>query len=183
MPQEFDGLADFIRFLGSLPVAIRSAEQRGRRAAVEVVRREVVGILGEYQAENTGPFPAWQALAQQTQERREKAGFEPDAPEFVTGALLDSVTGAVESDGRAAVGVASEMVGNGSPGDEMRDIGAVAVAQEFGTDKVPQRSFLGVGAFRSAERAAEVFTAPVIRAVTGLPPTNQPAEVLPHVDD
>jgi hypothetical protein len=99
-----------------------------------------------------------------------RSGLEGETPEFVTGALLGSVSAHVERDGRAGVGVADGMVGSGAPGDEVRNIGDVAVAQELGTDTIPQRSFLGVGGYRAAEQAAEAFVLPVIAALTGTSP-------------
>ena len=178
----FDSLRDFIRFLPGLAVRVEAAQQRGREAAVEVVRREVVGTLGDYQREDTGPFPSWAELADETKEAREKHGFEPNEPEFVTGALLDSISAAVERDGRAAVGVPDEWVGDGSPGDQVRNIGDVAVDQELGTGSLPQRSFLGVGAYRASERAAEAFVLPVIDALSGKRPSRG-SKAAPHGND
>ena len=130
--------------------------------------------LGEYQESDTGPFPGWAALQDATLVAEGRHGFEANAPELETGALRGSISAGVELDGRAAVGVADEMVGSGAPGDELRNIADVAVAQELGTDLLPERSFLGIGAFRSAERAAEAFVLPVIAAFCGTPASNRP---------
>ena len=166
---DFAGLGDFLRFLPELAAEIEeAAQQRGREAAAELVHREVKAILGQYQEGDTGPFPAWAVLQNATIRRRlSRRGLDADAPELATGALLGSVTADVDADGRAVVGVADGLVGSGAPGDEVRNIGDVAVAQEMGTDTVPQRSFLGVGAYRAAERAADAFVLPVISALAG----------------
>jgi hypothetical protein len=167
---DFAGLGDFLRFLPELAARIEAAQQRGREAAADLVRREVVATLGRYQEGDTGPFPAWAMLEAAT-----RSGSEAETPELVTGALLGSVSAQVERDGRAVVGVADGMVGSGAPGDEVRNIGDVAVAQELGTDTIPQRSFLGVGAYRAAEQAAEKFVLPVIAALTGTSSSEGPS--------
>ncbi len=172
---DFSELSDFLRFLPGLAANVEAAQHRGREAAVEIVRQEVVATLGEYQAGGTGPFPAWAALQDATRTAASRHGFDVGAPELETGALRGSISAGVERDGRAAVGVADEMVGNGTPGNALRNIGDVAVAQELGTAVLPQRSFLGVGAFRSAQRAAEAFVLPVIAALSGAPPSNRPS--------
>ncbi len=162
---DFASLTDFIRFLPGLAARVEAAQQAGRRAAAEIVRKSVVATLGEYQTEDTGPFPAWPELQDATQIARARHGYAPDQPEFVTGALLDSITATVEDDGRAMVGVPDDIAGDGTPGDQVRNIGDVAVAQELGTDTLPQRSFLGIGAYRASERAAAAFAAPVVAAI------------------
>ena len=43
---DFAGLGDFLRFLPELAAKVEAAQQRGREAAVEIVRREVVGHSG-----------------------------------------------------------------------------------------------------------------------------------------
>ena len=147
---EFDGLGAFIAFLPGLAARVAAAQQQGRQAAVDVVCTEVVATLGEAEAGDTGPFPARAPLQAATQMARARHGVAADAPELATGALRDSVTGAVEESGRAAVGVADAIVGSGRPGDAFRNIGDVAVAQEQGTGRLPHRSFLGIGGFRAA---------------------------------
>ena len=137
------------------------------------VRQEVVATLGQYQEGDTGPFPAWATLQEATTAASGRRGFEVDTPEFVTGALSGAVSTAVTPDGQAAVGVADGMVGSGAPGDEVRNIGDVAVAQELGTDTLPRRSFLGIGAYRAAGRAVAAFVLPVLGAVAGISPRDQ----------
>ena len=171
--RSFEDLGQFIAFLPDLAARIGAAEQQGRMAAAEAVRQEVIASFGETEAGDTGPFPARPALAGATQAARVRHGLAADEPELATGALRDSVSAAVAPDGRTAVGVADATVGSGQPGDAVRNIGDVAVAQEEGTARLPQRSFLGVGGFRAAEPAATAFAAAVIAALAGTPPNGE----------
>ncbi len=180
---EFDGLGGFIVSLPGLAARLRAAGQRGRQAAVDIVRAEIVATFDEPPGSDTGPFPGWAALTDATRAARARHGLAADQQEVATGALRDSVSGAVEPDGRAAVGVADRIVGSGQPGDGFRDIGDVAVAQEEGTGRLPQRSFLGLGAFRAAPKAAQAFAAPVLAALAGLPPDRSSEGGAPHGDD
>ncbi len=165
----FEGLGAFIAFLPELAAKIEAAQQQGRAAAAERVRQEVVATFGETGSGETGPFPERPALKDATQRARQLHGFAADEPELATGALRDSISATVAADGRTVVGVADATVGSGQPSDAHRDIGEVAVAQEEGTGRLPQRSFLGVGAFRAAKGAAAAFVTPVIAAMAGTP--------------
>lgn len=163
----FDSLAGFIAFLPELAARVKAAEQQGREAAAETVHREVVASFGGAPGGDTGPFPALAPLQAATEAARQRHGFAPDEPELATGALRDSVSTTVAPDGRAVVGVADAIVGSGRPGDAFRNIGDVAVAQEEGSSRLPQRSFLGISGFRAAEAAAAAFVAPVVAALSG----------------
>ncbi len=165
---EFASLGAFIAFLPDLAAKLAAAERQGRQAAVDAVRSEVVTTI-DGAAGGAGPFPAWAPLAAATQATRRRHGEAADAAELATGALRDSIAGMVGEDGQAAVGVADGFVGSGQPGDAVRNIGDVAVAQEQGTGHVPQRSFLGSGGFRAAEAAAAAFVTPVVSALAGRP--------------
>ena len=98
------------------------------RAAVEIEARAKEKI-GEYQGQ-AGPFEAWAPLAQSTQDSRESAGYTPDDPLLVTGAMRDSIEHNVQG----------EEAHIGSNDDK-------AVWQELGTETIPARSFLGGAAF------------------------------------
>ena len=177
---ELNGLAALIAALPRLAETVTAAQQAGRRAAVAVVRDAVVATIGEAAGGDGGPFPAWPDLAQATQAARMRHGFAPDAAELATGRLAASIEGGVAADGRAAVGVPDAIAGTGQPGDPVRNIGEVAVAQETGTGTLPPRSFLGLGAHRAAQDAASAFVAPVIAVLAGMHRTEGDA---PHGDD
>jgi hypothetical protein len=73
-----------------------------------------------------------------------------------TAGLGDNIEIAVDG-GKACVGVASRIIGGGSHDDPARDIGEVAVAQEFGSTVTTPRSFLGAAAARRLDDVGSVL--------------------------
>lgn len=118
-------LRQFADHLERIAVAQPRLEREALNAAGRTLREEARGYLGEYQAA-AGPFPAWPALAPYTVERRVALGFTPDDPLLRTGELAASI----------GYSVRGRLLRIGSPLQ-------VAFWQEFGTEKIPPRSFLG----------------------------------------
>lgn len=109
----------------------------------EAIKDSAQKKLGVYQ-EAEGPFAAWSPLAEATMDEREALGYPRDQPLLRTGELRDSVV--KETDGNTTV-----------VGVPVGKLGTVAVAQEFGTDRIPARSFLGGTAFAYIGTAQKVL--------------------------
>jgi hypothetical protein len=162
---EFKTLQGFMNHLASTASRLPARQVLAMRDAAEIVQVEAKAELGTYQVE-AGPFPAWQALADATMLRREEHGFTPNDPLLVTGELrlhIDKSFNPI----KAVVGVPSEIVGDGSPGNHARDIGDIAVDMELGTSRAPARPFLGRAAYVKAHDVTRVVAAIMTDAVAG----------------
>jgi hypothetical protein len=126
-----------------------------RDVAEDAARR-----LGTYQGA-VGSFPAWQQLAQSTQNERVELGYSANDPLLRSGELKAAIT--MEARAReAVVGVPSMTVGDGTKANPTRNIGDIAVDMEFGTSStgrggpgIPERPFLGPAGFVKAPGIAE----------------------------
>lgn len=142
-------LAGFIGHIAGAIVHLEQSEHHAMERAARVVEARAKAIVGHYQ-HDTGQFPEWAPLAQSTREDRVRLGFPEDDPLLRTGELRDSI-GHVAERREAAIG--SNL--------------AVAEYQELGTSRIPPRSFLGVAAYQTAERVAEIAGSGVVRALVG----------------
>lgn len=117
--------------------------------AAKLVAQDAKERIGEYQ-QATGPFPAWEPLAQDTEAEKARLGYPLDAPLLRDGDLRDSIV--TELSGNEAV------IGTADP---------VAAFQEFGTPDIPPRPFLGPAAFSNREEIREMIGAAVAGALAG----------------
>lgn len=174
--QEFRSAGDFAGFLNALAMRAGLAEHRAVQASGEIVQREAKRSLGTYH-EAVGPFDKWAPLADSTQERREKMGLPPNKPLLATHELRDHIL--TEAHGnRAAVGVPSVIVGDGTKENPSRDIGMVAAVMELGSAKVPPRPFLGRAAFVKARDSARVAAVVVGATIADQPFRNVSAATI-----
>ena len=132
-----------------------------------LVQRTAQDRLGEYH-QATGPYAAWQQLAEPTQAERARLGFAPNKPLLRTGDLGYSIEFTI-------IGNVGN-VGSDSP---------IAVYQELGTRSIPARSFVGAAAFICEPQVRKIFVNAIVRAFTVAPPGSmdlsglgRPAEIL-----
>ena len=110
------------------------AAEHAMGKAAKVVQEDAKARIGEYQ-KATGPFPEWQPLAESTEAEKARHGYALDAPLLRTGDMRDSI----ETEHNALEAI----IGSKDP---------VARYQEFGTDRIPPRPFLGPAVFDSREK-------------------------------
>jgi len=126
---EFSSLAAFGEHLIGLAVRGEIVEHEVLEVVCQEIELRAKDKIGEYQ-QSSGPFAAWQPLAEMTVEDRVAKGYSPDEPLLRTGEMAQSIE--------------HKVIGNtghiGSDSD-------IALWQELGTDKIPARSFLGGAAF------------------------------------
>ena len=149
--REFGSLGEMAVHLAGGVVAVRVELERVLEKALVRIEQTAREELGVYQPE-TGPFPAWAELTEETQASREAAGFTPNDPLLRSGDLRDSLghtIDRVELDGQ--VGVTSE----------------VGPYMEFGTSRVPPRPFLGPAGYRNVELVAKLAGAAVMAGLIG----------------
>lgn len=119
--------------------------------AAKVVQKDAQDRIGEYQNE-TGPFPAWQPLADSTEAEKARLGYPSGAPLLRTGEMRDSIV--TEHNALEAI------IGSKDP---------VAKYQELGTDKIPPRPFLGPAAYDSREKIHRIIGKAVAGSIGGRP--------------
>lgn len=128
--------------------ALVAAEVAMHKSA-KVVQKDAQDRIGEYQKE-TGPFQDWSPLADSTEDEKIRLGYPVDAPLLRDGTLRDSIE--VEYAPHEAI-IGSKM--------------DIAAYQEFGTEKIPPRPFLGPAAFVNQEKIADLIGAVVASGIAG----------------
>lgn len=142
-------LAGFVSVLRTLPSAVKRAEKHGLEVGAKLIEAEAKAELGVYQSD-TGPFPAWETLADRTQAERVQQGYSANEPGLRSGAARASISHTVE--GSVA------LIGS----DDQH-----LVWFERGTSRQPPRSVFGVAGFRKGEEAAKAIGKAVQHAIAG----------------
>lgn len=154
--------AGFAAFLRARPQAIAAARRKVLDTGSMLILETAKGKIGEYQPA-AGPFAAWAPLAETTLEgwdspwgvhypgKVELGYAPPDNPLLRTGELRNSINRAIFGNGAAAVG-------SDSP---------IAVWQEFGTERIPARSFLGAAAFEMGGHIHDMAGKALVAALMG----------------
>lgn len=148
--KEFKSLMDFSAFMKlAVPVAIAAELKRGLEASAKAIEVTAKAEIGKYQPE-VGTFPEWPSLAESTQQERERLGYTPDDPLLRRGDLRDTI--------QREVGNLEAVIGSKSE---------IAEYQEFGTDKIPARPFMGPAAFRNKDKIAKAVGAAAVSGLFG----------------
>lgn len=148
--KQFGSLLEFSAFMKlAVPIAIAAELKHGLEASAKAIEVTAKAEIGKYQDE-VGPFPAWPALAESTQQDRERQGYPADEPLLRRGDLRDSI--------EREVGNLEAVIGSKSD---------IAAYQEFGTDKIPARPFMGPAAFRNKDKIAKAVGAAVVSGLFG----------------
>lgn len=144
-----NSFADMALTLVEREVAMAEALHAGLKKVAARVEKTAKAEIGRYQAE-VGPFPAWPALADSTEERKAALGYPADAPLFATGEMKDSVEHQVEGL-EAAIG---------TPDPKM-------VYHEFGTSRMPARPVFGPAGFRNRDTIRKLVGAAAVAGIIG----------------
>lgn len=148
--KSFDNLGSFIAHMAAVEASIMVHAERGLKKSAMVVEKTAKDELGTYQ-QAVGPFPAWSPLAEATKEDRARHGFTPDDPLMRDGTLIrDSIEHEVH--GHEAV--------IGSKED-------VAAYQEFGTERIPPRPFMGPAVIHSKKKIEQIMGHGLVKAIVG----------------
>lgn len=148
--KEFKSLTDFGAFMKlAVPVAMAAELKRGLEASAKAIEETAKAEIGKYQSD-VGPFPGWPELAESTQAERERLGYTPNDPLLRRGDLRDSI--------ERQVGNLEAVIGSKSE---------IAAYQEFGTDRIPARPFIGPAAFRNKDKIAKAVGAAVVSGLFG----------------
>jgi HK97 gp10 family phage protein len=145
--REFNPLA-FSEHLAILSIGIAKAEERALEKCAVLIEKDAKAQIGYYQGA-VGPFQDWAPLADSTETQKAKLGYALDAPLLRKGDLRDSIEHEVE--GREAV--------VGSKSD-------IAGYQEFGTETIPPRPFIGPAAFKNKENIQKILGHAIVEGIT-----------------
>lgn len=136
MSRDFDLPGFAAHLLGMITEQAMVENDTLERAAI-IIEVEAKESLGTYQSDS-GPFPAWQELADATKADRVAQGYPENEPELRSGALRDSIEHTVLTH--------SAEIGSDEP---------VMEFQELGTAHMPARSILGGAAARKTDAVLE----------------------------
>ena len=113
--------------------------EAGLGRAAKMVQTDAKRRIGAYQ-DAVGPFSAWGPLAESTEAQKEAAGYSRDQPLLREGDLRDSIV--TEHNAMEAI-IGSKM--------------EIARYQEFGTDKIPPRPFIGPAGYENHEKIVKII--------------------------
>lgn len=139
MTKELTSFGDLAANLIKDTLRVMIMAEAGLGHAAKIVQSDAKNRIGEYQ-EGTGPFPAWKPLAESTERQKELLGYGRDEPLLREGDLRESIV--TEHNAMEAV------VGSKMP---------IAKYQEFGTDAIPPRPFIGPAAFQNQGKIARTI--------------------------
>lgn len=134
MTMNFNSFAAFAVHLGKIP--FKQVEKEGLEIAAKVIEAAAKKEIGTYQRDDVGPFDPWKELADSTKADRLRQGYTENDPLLRSGAMRDSISHYIDPNGHDAY--------VGSPSQ-------ILVWQEYGTDRIPPRSVLGIAAFRNKD--------------------------------
>lgn len=147
--REFNSLAAFATHLAEVAVLEVAALHHGLENVASGIEKAAKDKIGEYQKES-GPFPAWQELAESTKADRLNKGYDPDEPLLREGDLRDSIQHEV-SGLEAIIGSKSD----------------IAAYQEFGTNRIPPRPFIGPAAYENKDKIERVLGEAAVAGIVG----------------
>lgn len=132
---KFNSLDELAAHLEKSLLIYRQNIERGMERSARQIEKTAKEMIGHYQDE-TGPYPAWDQLADATEYQKAKQGYPVDAPLLRTGEMREAITH--ESAGfEAIIGVKGEGAGQ------------ILKYHEFGTLHIPPRPVLGPAGFKS----------------------------------
>lgn len=146
--KEFGDIGSFITHMAVIEVAVHEQIHHGLEEAAQLIEKTAKEAIGHYQ-EAMGPFPAWDQLAPSTLAYHASMGV-GDSPLIVTGELYASIQH--ETDGSEAV-IGSKM--------------DIAGYQEFGTEKIPPRPFMGPAVFTNKAKIEHIMAKGLVSALVG----------------
>ncbi|HDR2587274.1 TPA: phage virion morphogenesis protein [Enterobacter ludwigii] len=138
-------LSDLAKVFTSAGPHIHTALEAGLEVVARTIEEEAKEEIGVYQPA-VGPFDAWAPLAESTKADRVRQGYSEDDPLLRSGELRDSISHRV-------MGLAAVV---GSTDDK-------AVWQEYGTDRIPPRPFIGPAYVKSFHIITEMVGFAVTR--------------------
>ena len=153
--KEFTSFGAFAAHLIMREAATAEMLHAGLKHVAREIEKTAKEEIGVYQSE-VGPFPSWPALAEATVDDRIRQGYSPDEPLLRTGDLRESIKHEVK--GLEAI------IGSDSP---------IAAYQEFGTDKIPPRPFIGPAAFHNKKTIIETIGLASVRGIAGGAPIRE----------
>jgi hypothetical protein len=136
---EFKSFAAFAAHLERLAIVGPEVTHHIADKAAEEIQKTAQGIIGEYQAA-IGPYPAWDELADRTQQERARLGYSENDPGFRSGKMQKSVE-------RTAINAEAAIGSNDQN----------LVWFDLGTEKQPPRPVIGPAAIHSDVRVKTII--------------------------
>lgn len=147
-------LANLMELAVEMDIAAEVLEVKTNKAslrqAAQLVTRDARAQIGEYQPA-VGAYPAWEPLAESTEEEKARLGAPAEAPLERFGALKKSFKSDPPTED-------SILFGSDDP---------VMEYHEFGTVKMPARPALGPGLLKNIDRIQQIFGMNAVRAIVG----------------
>lgn len=145
-------LANLMELAVEMEVAAEIIEVQANKASLRQAAREVLADareqIGAYQPA-VGSYPAWEPLAESTEEEKARLGAPADAPLERFGELKKSFKSDPPTED-------SILFGSDDP---------VMEFHEFGTVKMPPRPALGPALLKRIDRVQQIFGANAVRAI------------------
>jgi hypothetical protein len=177
--KSFNGMGSFIHHLRTLQAHATRDIELALGEAGKLVQDQAKNFIGEYQP-SVGPFPVWPELAEttlygytdkhgHTHPGKVELGYSPPDNPLKRHEDLRNAIDMSYNAVKAVVGVPDEVVGDGTPGNLVRNIGDIAIDHEFGTHEMPERSFLGRALFVRTQDVVDIIGYAVQCIIAGVP--------------
>ncbi|MGR2662483.1 hypothetical protein ACUXVY_12915 [Chromobacterium haemolyticum] len=134
---EFSSLGELALHLAAISAAHHQHMHEGLEKCAKRIEETAKAEIGTYQTA-VGPFPAWDPLADSTEQQKAAKGYPVDAPLERTRAMANEITH--EANSHAAI-----------VGAKDTDAGKILVHHELGTPTIPPRPVMGPALFRNKE--------------------------------
>jgi hypothetical protein len=154
MSRDFQSIDSFLEFLAFLPSRVGEEEKEGLEAAGKLLEAESRSLIGQEGV--TAGGHTWAALAESTVTEKRALGYVGQVsatdPLLRRGELRSSIHHTVEEN--------EVILGSDDP---------IAPYQEYGTARIPPRSFIEAAVFLQGHAAADRVASHIIAAVGGAP--------------
>ncbi|OQS42337.1 hypothetical protein [Chromobacterium haemolyticum] len=130
---EFSSLGELALHLAAVSAAHQQHMHEGLEKCAKRIEETAKAEIGTYQSA-VGPFPAWDPLADSTEQQKAQKGYPADSPLLASGDMRDSIEHVVRGH-EAVIGAKDKKM----------------VYHEFGTNKIPPRPVFGPALFRNKE--------------------------------
>ena len=144
----FNDVTAFIAHLATREREIKERTEQGLKKSAKLIEKTAKAEIGNYQPA-VGPYREWEQLAASTLAHHDRMGV-GDSPLMVTGQLYASIQHEIE-DGQAIIGSKMD----------------IAKYQEFGTDRIPARPFMGPALYVNQEKIKKIMGAALFTAMAG----------------
>lgn len=148
--QQFESLEALAVHMVATAFQWRAARRAALWEAARLIREDARAQIGHYQ-DAVGNYPAWEPLAESTEDEKARLGYETEAPLLREGDLRNSFRRSMDGDDAVVIGSTDP----------------VMEYHEFGTDKMPPRPVIGPAALKKMPEIQALLGTAIAAVIVG----------------